>query len=253
VLRARLGNYIYGKAILRPVKPVLRTLQLMPRRSELGDLTAWRRHAALHRRVRKSGHTMLASRHARDLIRLAEDVEMGDVPGDLVDCGVWNGGSTILLASGAPSRDVWAFDSFEGLPEPTERDPRCALGWRGQMVGSEERLRQGFREYGLTNSLQVVKGWFDETLPTEADRIGRIAVLHIDADWYESVRTVLRVLYPKVSPGGWIAVDDYAWLDGAKLAVDEFRGGLGTEPPILSRHYWRKPKEGAGQPPSERP
>lgn len=227
------------------VKPLLRTTQVPPRRSEFHDLRAWRRHAAMHRRVRRSGHTMLPSRQGRDLLRLSEDVERRGVPGDLVDCGVWNGGSTILLASGSPSRDAWAFDSFEGLPEPTERDPDFARQWVGRALGSEQLLRQGFRDYGLKNSLHVVKGWFEDTLPGEAERIERIAMLHIDADWYESVKLVLRALYPKVSPGGWIAVDDYRMWRGTTLAVDEYRREMEIEAPIFNHHYWQKPARGA--------
>jgi O-methyltransferase len=166
----------------------------------------------------------------------------------LVDCGVWNGGSTILLASGAPSRVVWAFDSFEGLPEPTDVDPEYARDWGGDIVGSQERVRQGFRDYGLRNPLHLVKGWFDETLPAQAENIDKIAVLHIDADWYESVRLVLRAFYPKLSPGGWVAVDDYAWLRGARLAVDEFRRDTGIEAPLIDHHYWRKPPGGIHAP-----
>jgi O-methyltransferase len=190
---------------------------------------------------------MLASRHGRDLVRLAEDVERRGVPGDLVDCGVWNGGSTLLLASGAPSRDAWAFDSFEGLPEPTEVDPDYAREWVGKLVGSEQRLRQGFRDYGLENPLHVVKGWFEDTLPAQASKIDRIAVLHVDADWYESVALVLRTLYPKLTPGGWVIVDDYRTWSGAKLAVDEVRREMGLDAQILGHHYWQKPSEGANR------
>jgi O-methyltransferase len=230
-----------NKPVLRAVRPVLRATQVVPRRSELRDLRAWRRHAALHRRARRTGHTLLSSRHGRDLVRLAEDVERRGIAGHLVDCGVWNGGSTMLLASGAPTREVWAFDSFEGLPSPTGADPDYASEWVGEFVGSEAMLRNGFRDYGLDNPLHVVAGWFDQTLPTVADQIDSIAVLHVDADLYESVRIVLRTLYPKVSPGGWVAVDDYRVWPGTKLAVDEVRREMGVETPILDHHYWRKP------------
>jgi O-methyltransferase len=242
VWRQRLVE-ITDKPILRVVKPARRVTQLVPRRNELHDLGAWRRHAALHRQVRRSEHTMLSSRHGRDLVRLAEDVERREVPGALVDCGVWNGGSTILLARGAPSREVWAFDSFAGLPEPTEPDSESARGWAGRLVGSEDRLRQGFREFEIENPLHVAKGWFDETLPAEAENIESISVLHVDADWYESVRIVLRLLYPRLSPGGWVAVDDYQMWQGARLAVDEYRREMRIDAPIIDRHYWQKPAE----------
>ena len=165
-----------------------------------------------------------------------------------MDCGVWNGGSTLLLASGAPSRDIWAFDSFAGLPEPTEVDPDYAREWVGKVVGSEQLLRQGFRDYGLENPLHVIKGWFEETLPAHGGNIESIAVLHVDADWYESVDLVLRILYPKLSPGGWVAVDDYRTWRGTTLAVDEYRREMGIKAPILGHHCWQKPLEGAEVP-----
>jgi O-methyltransferase len=186
---------------------------------------------------------MLGPRLGRNLLRLAEDVERRGVPGDLVDCGVWNGGSSLLLASGAPSRPVWAFDSFEGMPETSAVDGEVARRWVGKVVGSEERVREGFREYALDNPLHVVKGWLDQTFPEHAERIGSIAVLHVDVDWYDSVRLVLRTLYPKLSPGGWVAVDDYRMWEGARLAVDEFRSEGGIEAPLIDGHYWQKPPD----------
>jgi hypothetical protein len=240
VWRQRLVDFT-DKPIFRIARPLRRATQLVPRRSELQDLGAWRRHASLHREVRRSGHTVLSSRHGRDLVRLAEDVERRGVPGALVDCGVWNGGSTILLASGAPSREVWAFDSFSGLPEPTGPDSEYARGWAGRFVGSEARLRQGFRDYEIDNPLHVVKGWFEETLPAEAKNIERIAVLHIDADFYESVSIALRVLHPRLSPGGWTVIDDYKMWQGARLAADEYRREMNIDSPIVDRHSWQKP------------
>ena len=191
---------------------------------------------------------MVSSRYGRDLIRLAEDVERRGVPGDLVDCGVWNGGSTILLASGAPSREVWAFDSFKGLPEPTENDPKLAADFVGRFVGSEDMLEQGIRDYGLDNPLHIVSGWFEDTLATAAENIESIAVLHVDADWYESVMIVLRTFYPKLSPGGWVVIDDYEMWSGAKVAADEFRREMNIPTPIVDRHIWQKPTERREQP-----
>jgi macrocin-O-methyltransferase TylF-like protien len=230
-----------NKPALRAIKPAMRATQVLPRRTELPDLRAWRRQAVLHRRMRRSGHTLLSSRHGRDLVRLAEDVDSRAIPGQLVDCGVWNGGSAMLLASGAPNREVWAFDSFEGLPEPTEGDPEHASDWIGEFVGSEAMLRQGFRDYGLTNPLHIVAGWFEETLPATAEQVKPIAVLHVDADLYQSVRIALRTFYPKLSPGGWVAVDDYRMWEGTRLAVDEYRREMEIEAPIVDHHYWEKP------------
>lgn len=195
----------------------------------------------MHWRLRKRNFTMLGSRYGRNLSMLAETVEAEGVPGTLVDCGVWNGGSTMLLAMGAPSRDVWAFDSFEGLPSPGENDGERSTLHEGDCVGSEQVLKEGFREIGAEARLHVVKGWFDETLAASRDRIGSIAVLHVDADWYDPITLALETLYPLISPGGFVAVDDYRVWPGARRAVDEFRLNHQIQASLRAFHYWRKP------------
>ena len=113
-----------------------------------------------------NGFTMLGSRRGRTLHRLARAVEREGIPGAFVDCGGWNGGSTILMALGAPDRDLWAFDSFAGLPEPSEVDGRRSFQYAGDCVGSEERLRECMERYANGTRLHVRKGWFEDTLPT---------------------------------------------------------------------------------------
>jgi SAM-dependent methyltransferase len=150
--------------------------------------------------------------------------------GALVECGSWNGGSAALLASAAyrPGRHVWLFDSWEGMPEPSENDGGRALGKYKQLagnfcVGDMSRVSGAFWQAGvIDNTLHIRKGWFQDTLPLAAREIGKIALLHIDADWYDSVAICLRVLYPQVKKGGLVIIDDYGHWPGCRLAVDEY-------------------------------
>jgi O-methyltransferase len=217
-------------------------LERLPSRRELRDLGAYRRRARLYRVLLDGGWTMLSPRSGRKLSTLASAVERAGVPGALVDCGAWNGGSTVLLASGAPTREAWAFDSFSGLPEPDERDQRTDLG--GELVASEAKLREGFERFAPGSRLHVCPGWFEDTLPDRVDAIGAVAILHCDGDWYESVRLALEVLYPSVSAGGFVVVDDYGTFPGARRATDEFRARVGVTAPLRrvggTARYWQK-------------
>jgi O-methyltransferase len=222
----------------------------LPALRELPSLGRYRRSQRLWATLHEGGWTMLGPRRGRTLFRLAEEVERTGVRGALVDCGVWNGGSTVLLAAAAPSRQVWAFDSFAGLPEPdAAADGAEAAGMGGDLVGSEEKLRQGFeRLVGHPGRLHVRAGWFEDTLEPAAAEIDRVAVLHCDGDWYESVRLTLEVMYPLVEEGGFIVIDDYGTFPGARRATDEFRSGVPYPGPLRridhSGRYWRKPFRG---------
>jgi O-methyltransferase len=217
---------------------------LAPRRRDLRDPAGYLHAMRLHHRLLREGYTMISSRRARALQRVARQVVRDGIPGALVDCGVWNGGSTILLSEAAPDREVWAFDSFEGLPEAGPLDGPESAGWKGECLGGEDKLREGFRHYASPQRLHVVKGWFDETFPVNADDIGPVAVLHADGDWYESVMLTLRTFYPRVAPGGYVVIDDYGAWPGAMRAVDEVRREVGDSAPMVAAdftgRYWRK-------------
>lgn len=218
---------------------LLNAWQTLPRPNELREPRTYLRTVALHRRLTSEGYTMLGGRCGRALYRLARDVERRGIPGALVDCGVWNGGSTLLLASGAPSREVWAFDSFEGMPEPGPIDGEGPWSFVGDCRGSEQKVREGFRRYSNPQRLHLARGWFEDTLPRHLEKIGPIAVLHVDADWYAAITLVLETLYPSVSPGGHVAVDDYKNWPGTRRAVDEFRARHGVEAPLVASHHWQ--------------
>jgi O-methyltransferase len=162
-----------------------------------------------------------------------------------VDCGVWKGGSTVLLSAGAPRRDVWAFDSFAGLPDPGPDDDEAETRGRGgDLVVGEACVRDAFQRYADPERLHVRKGWFHETLPVAAEEIGSIAVLHCDGDWYESVRITLEALYPLISSGGFVVVDDYGHYAGARKAVDAYRRDHDITAPVVDidgiAGYWRR-------------
>jgi O-methyltransferase len=218
----------------------------LPRPHELRDLAEYRTARDLHRVLWDGGYTMLSSRRARALHRLAARAAARGVPGALVDCGAWNGGSSLLLADGAPGRDVWAFDSFEGLPEPGPLDGSESTGCGGACVGSEAKVRECFAHHGDSAHLHIRAGWFEDTLAPAAAEIGDIAVLHCDGDWYESVRLTLDVFYPRVSPGGYVVIDDYGTWPGARRAADELRRAAGDRAPLHrvdhTGRWWRKPR-----------
>jgi hypothetical protein len=127
------------------------------------------------------------------------------------------------------------FDSFQALPAPEEIDGQAAAmafateraispSGRGRSASLEE-VRQSARDLGVESRVELVKGWFDETLPANRDRIGRIAILRIDCDWYAAVRCSLENLYDRIVDGGFVILDDYCAFDGCALAVHEFLAG----------------------------
>lgn len=168
----------------------------------------------------------------------------------MVECGVWNGGSAGITAVAAGgSRDVWLFDSWEGLPEPGDIDTsvtgiRREKGWDLGSIDNVERLF--FHKLGIDQSrVHVVKGWFEETLPLHRRKVGAIALLHLDGDWYASIKRCLEELYDQVSPGGYVAIDDYGYWKGCKRAVDEFISEQGLEVDLIAVEggslYFAKP------------
>jgi len=188
------------------------------------------------------------------------DVVRKDVPGDLVETGIWRGGATIFMRAvlkvlGVTDRVVWAADSFEGLPEPdAEKYPLEAKSFKSAAMSSKyynrlavglEAVEQNFRVFGmLDGQVKFLKGWFCDTLPTAP--IEKIAVLRLDGDYYESTMDALINLYHKVSPGGYVIIDDYG-EDGwtyCRKAVEEFRKERGIVDPLIEVDrpcsYWRK-------------
>ena len=173
--------------------------------------------------------TMIGLARLANIRALVERVLADGVPGDLVETGVWRGGATIMMrgvlaAHEVTDRRVWVCDSFQGLPQPDVETYPADAQWKGQgglIAVPLDEVRDNFARFGLLDDqVQFVEGWFSETLPTAP--IETIAVLRLDGDYYESTMDALTSLYPKVSPGGFVIIDDYA-LASCRLAVDEFR------------------------------
>jgi O-methyltransferase len=183
-------------------------------------------------------YTLLSYARLSALYEIGSWLEQKQVGGAFVECGTWNGGSAAVLASVARrnrGRHVWLFDSWQGMPEPTRDDVSYTgkPGVKGMTQSSEQTARNLlFARLGLDQSrVHLGRGWFEETIPGARDTIGRIALLHVDCDWYESVRFCLETLYDRVVDGGFVVVDDYGHWKGCQKAVDEFRErrGISTE------------------------
>ena len=174
------------------------------------------------------------------LCKATQHVIEAKVPGAIVECGVWKGGSMMAAALtlnrlGIRDRDLYLFDTFEGLPEPGPED----VSERGKSAVEEWRELDGKRPIGEwclatleevkanielagydPDRVHYVKGKVEETVPSEAP--DQIALLRLDTDWYESTRHEMEHLYPRLSRGGVLIIDDYGWWRGARKAVDEY-------------------------------
>jgi len=191
----------------------------------------------LFRRVRKN--TLVSYGRLVSLWNLILKIEKKSIRGNLVECGVWKGGSatimTYLIQKHKMNRKVHLFDSFEGMPEPTENDGAKAIVFaEGKKEGRLKSIKKTvgllkvvknlfFKKLKLDKkNIYFYKGWFQKTLPKAKRKVGKIALLRIDSDWYESVKICLEELYDQVVKKGYVVLDDYHYWPGCKKAVDEF-------------------------------
>lgn len=198
-------------------------------------------------------HTMIGIAALDNIERCAERVFDEGVAGDFFEAGVCQGGAAIFmralqLAYGEAFRQTWLADSFEGLPaNHSAPDVAAGIDWsearNPQFAFSEEGVRDNFIRYDLLDDrVRFLPGWFSESLP--GAEVGPLAILRMDADLYQSTKEVLESLYAKVTPGGFVIVDDYGFLPPCRQAVDEFRAEHGIAEPLTyvnhSCVYWRK-------------
>jgi O-methyltransferase len=178
-----------------------------------------------------------------------------DIEGDLAECGVWRGGSMMAAALtlnrlGVSDRELHGYDTYEGMPEPSAQDRssaydgysihkrwrahnRSGKAWAGAGV---EEVREAMESTGYPSErIHLIKGMVEETLPAQAPE--RLALLRLDTDWYASTKHELEQLYPRVSPGGVLIIDDYGHYEGARNAVDEYFASRG-EHVLLQRIDW---------------
>jgi O-methyltransferase len=192
--------------------------------------------ADLYRYVRR--FTMTSQERIHALRKSVQYVITNEVPGDIVECGVWKGGSMMaaartLLEMGV-TRQLYLFDTFEGMCAPTgidrdyrgkaaadyleEDDKNTSLVWAYSPL---DEVKRNLRDTGYDET-QIVfaKGKVEDTIPVHAPE--RISVLRLDTDWYESTYHELVHLYPRLSLGGVLIIDDYGHWEGARRAVDQY-------------------------------
>lgn len=187
--------------------------------------------------------TMTSFERGYALFKATEYIVTRDIPGSFVECGVWKGGSCMLIALtlqslGVQDRRLYLFDTFHGMTEPCEEDKiawnnaSVLKRWEKQCAGSGksfaswavdlQAVRMNMAGTGYPEHMvEYVQGDVAETLyqPIVPDKI---ALLRLDTDWYESTRLELELLYPLVTEGGVLIIDDYGHFTGARKAVDEY-------------------------------
>ncbi len=176
------------------------------------------------------------------------------IPGDLMETGVWRGGVTIFMRGllrvlDDHERRVWVADSFQGLPRPKDADDGWDYSGVDYLKVSLAQVRANFDRFGLLDDrVRFLEGWFHETLPTAP--IERLAVLRLDGDMYSSTMDALVHLHHRVSPGGFVIVDDYHSWPACRRAVDEFRATHRVTAPMQridwTGAFWRLPRECEG-------
>jgi O-methyltransferase len=187
------------------------------------------------------------------LMNAVKYITANRIPGALVECGVWRGGSTMaaiytLLSLKDTSRDVHLFDTFEGMSAPTDKDVMFDGQKASEILAGSERkegpgnywciagiedVRNNVHGTGYPKEkIHLVKGKVEETIPQHAP--AQIALLRLDTDWYESTAHEMKHLYPRVSPNGIVIIDDYGHWQGARRAVDEYFAGQAYQP-LLNR------------------
>jgi len=189
-------------------------------------------------------------RKYRDFTMIPKDIYVSNlhlastirnIPGGIVECGTWRGGMIAGIADTlGPGRHYRLFDSFEGLPPAQAIDGEAALAWQRNTSGflyhnncqaSKSEAEQAM-SMSAAKDYTIVKGWFRETLPGAL--VEPVALLRLDADWYDSTKEILCHLADCVVPGGVIVVDDYYVYEGCTLAVNEYAAARKW----MIRQYW---------------
>jgi O-methyltransferase len=215
------------------------------------------------------GLTMVGLRRLNDLQRCVEQLVSDGIEGDLIEAGCWRGGASILMRAtldslGETDRTVWAADSFQGFPRPgapagRERgDPdtmELYLAVFDFLAAPQEEVQAAFERFGLKRGTRLVPGFFEDTLPRLA--AGPWSLIRLDADTYDSTLLALRCLYPRLTRGGYLIVDDYDALDECRAAVDRFREDHSITDPLEHVDWtcvrWRRSSDAAIEAPVPSP
>lgn len=197
-------------------------------------------------------HTMIGLKRLDNVQFCINSILSNNIQGDLIECGVWRGGTVIFMRAilkvyGISDRIVWVADSFEGCPQPDETKYPQDKGldfYLNKDIGVDlEKVKHNFERYGLLDDqVRFLKGWFKDTLPQAP--VQKLALLRLDGDLYESTMDALFNLYPKLSAGGYVIVDDFNRIPACRKAVFDYRESHGIEDAIINidqdASYWQR-------------
>lgn len=185
--------------------------------------------------------TMTSIERMYSVFKAVEYLCKANIPGDFVECGVWKGGSSMMAALSlmhfGKTRELYLYDTFEGMPEAEEIDVSFqgnkGSDYDGEMIGTWDEVIQNMQETGYDlKYLNMIKGIVENTIPEKTPF--RIALLRLDTDWYRSTLHELTHLFPLLVKGGVLIIDDYGHWEGARKATDEYFESIGIVP-FLSR------------------
>lgn len=196
--------------------------------------------------------TMIGWKRLENIQTCIEDILKQDTPGDLIETGIWRGGALIFMravlkAHSIHDRLVWGADSFQGLPFPDAAHypaDACDMTHACQeLIVSFNEVRANFEKYGLLDDqVRFLRGWFRDTLPSAP--VEQLALIRLDGDMYESTYIALENLYPKLSSGGYLIVDDYGAVPACRSAVEDFRQSRDITEKIIpidwTGIYWQR-------------
>ena len=192
--------------------------------------------------------TLLSNINLFFLMELMRRLDEQRVEGNIIECGVYKGGSAGVLGyavSRSPfDRRLRLYDAFRGMPKAHEYDDNRSKSMEGQLVGDPAQARRILRRVGLSDErYDVIVGWLEDTLPVAQEEA--IALLHIDCDFYEPVKLVLERFYEHVEPRGYVVLNDYGGFEGCRRAADEFFCRLDLDAGLIQidqdAYYLQKP------------
>lgn len=199
-----------------------------------------------------NAHTMIGLKRLDNIQFCIDQILKNNIPGDFIEAGVWRGGACILMrgileAYNIRDRVMWVADSFKGLPKPDLKGfPQDKGVWLHEFkytAVSLSEVKDNFKTYGLLDKqVKFLKGWFKDTLPKAP--IKKLALIRADGDMYQSTMDILTNLYPKLSPGGFMIVDDYVAMPQCREAVNDFRRSFNIKDKIQTIDgrgiFWQK-------------
>ena len=195
---------------------------------------------------RLKAYTMCDTERIKSLIHLSLYLNSQRIEGDFVECGTYKGGTAAVLSKYmGQNRHLYLYDSFEGMPQTSPKDGQEAAKWVGKCLCSVDDVKEAMKLVSTGDDQYTIKkGWFEQTFREELPN--KVALLHCDADWYNSVTLVLETFYPLVVEGGCVVLDDFGYWEGCREAFYDFCIKHNQKPLLervgASQAYWIKHK-----------